>query len=710
MTRRVPPYVCALFLSFVACQGAVDGAAQAPSSSSDQSGGGNGNEGGVGSVGNANVGGGFGGGGTTSPSPTAPLEVPAGRGLFECPAVSAPAYEDGVTKGAALSDAFGRYCSGCHGSAGEGKGLYPPLPQKLDVATFLSTVRKGVQGKAMPAFDEGVVSDATLRADFMALQALASNGRNASSALPAEQSWSQQRVDEAYQRGMQAWRKPDSHGAACVSCHSPDAIDLAVIAYPDAAIMRRGALHLSPDDVLAVRDLVHAQRRRFGIKTPCSTEWRPFQPGGEVLPGNTPAEQDASLGAYLGQQGLLLMKDPVTNAAAAETAWKQFAELDLRKTKIGIALPHWTRDVFNGPGHQTFDDWMTSVDFTPNLNELIAANDRYIADPSDSNYFSAEKAALGSLGNSQAGLYKEWFTNASRNKRRALLLGSHHFRAALSGKPGWYDLPAVPYPRVNVRYSPFALLGGMTQEYACSSDGGSFGGGTCPQLFSNIGESQRPKFGGPTEAQVNQRLESFTHSWWTLANLFDQGVMRSEDNAIDGGMFYWAGRFPQSNVHMPLFYAHAVAVKWLYDTTLASSDLFPVVEKPLSHPRLLDGYAVNDRTFVGLPGHPEKETSPSFESGVILRANLLRTILLLQKQLLDGGSGVAHPEGILKLYETGLPNASWFVGGLNEMWNAAGFEQRHPRLAGKKALFATGLDALMKEVVAKVKAARVIAN
>ena len=41
------------------------------------------------------------------------------------------------------------------------------------------------------------------------------------------------------------------------------------------------------------------QGTRFRIERPCSVEWRPFQPGGEVLPGTTPAEQDEAFAAHL---------------------------------------------------------------------------------------------------------------------------------------------------------------------------------------------------------------------------------------------------------------------------------------------------------------------------------------------------------------------------------------------------------------------------
>lgn len=631
-----------------------------------------------------------------------------GRGLFDCPAVAAPAYEDGSTKGASVSTAYGRYCSGCHGGAGEGRDLYPALPGKLDEAGYFTAVRQGRKDKAMAAFDHALIDDNTVRADFAALKILASNGRKATSGLPAESTWSESQVNDAYSRGMKAWRKADSQGAACASCHSPDAIDLAAIAYPDAAIMRRGALHLSPDDVLAVRDLVHAQRRRFKITSPCSTAWRPFQPGGEVLPGATPAEQDAAFGASLASNGLLLMGEPIADAKAAKAAFMQFAKLDLKKTPIGIAMPHWTRDPFNGKDHESFDDWISAVDHTPNLGAMISADDTYLAMPNDDNYFAMEKASLGSLGNAVGGQYKTWFANASRAKRRSILLGSHYIRMELLGKPGWYQLPAVPYPERSFRYSQFSLLGGMTQEYGCSPEGGGFGGGTCPQLLGNVAASQRAKFGGTTDDKVNETLGSFTHSWWTMANLFDQGMMRSEDNAIDGGMFYWAGRFPQNAVHMPFFYGHVMAVRWLYRSQ-SDKAAYPVFAKTVpSHPLLLDGREVTDRAFVGLPGHPVKEDSVAFESSVIFRSNLLRTLLLQQKELLDAGTGVIEPASIVGLYETGLPNAGWYVGRLVEMWNEPGFEQRHPGLAGKKNLLATGLATLMQEVVAKIKKAPVV--
>ncbi|MEN0067497.1 MAG: hypothetical protein AAGA48_35525 [Myxococcota bacterium] len=50
-----------------------------------------------------------------------------------------------------------------------------------------------------------------------------------------------------------------------------DAVDLATIAYPDDAILRRAALHVEPELAQDIVRYVHAQRPVFNIAEPCST-------------------------------------------------------------------------------------------------------------------------------------------------------------------------------------------------------------------------------------------------------------------------------------------------------------------------------------------------------------------------------------------------------------------------------------------------------
>jgi mono/diheme cytochrome c family protein len=668
---------------------------------------------------------GEGGGGTTNNPPSAtttPTPIPTtppvslGRGVFDCKTVEAPPYTGIIahaptpTPGnVTLSSKFTLYCASCHGTLGEGSGRYPMLPGNLSEDAFVSVVRNGRLGNGMPAFSTTTnLDDATIRADYRSLKLLRNNGQTSGSNNGTTgKIWSDTEVEQVYQRGMTAWWTPDEYGSACASCHSPDAIDLALIAYPDDAIQRRGNLHLSPDDINAVRDLIHAQRQRFNITAPCDREWRPFQPGGEPLPGNTPDERDINFYQYLKDIGLRIAGDPITDVATAKAAWRQFAELDLRRTKIGIHLPHWTRDPFNGESHKTFDDWMGALDTTNDINKLKSVALTYIANPTDQNYFNYETEALGYLGNAYGGLYKDWFNNVSKAKRRAVLLGSHYFRRELLGLPGWYDQPRSPFPEFNMSYSPFAIMGGATQEFSCSPNGGSFGGGTCPQLMSTIMKMEQPKFGGPTEAEMNKRLASFTHTWWTVANLFDQPMLRSEDNAIDGGMFYWSGRFPESAIHLPFFFAHVVAAQWLYQNDYNGHPIFPVVASPFSTnvPVLLNGDYVNDRMLNGLPGIVNSEDEPTYEISIHFRVNLIRTILLIQKDELDRGKPVANAQQIRNFYTDGVPAISWLIGNLARDWGNAGYEDRHPSLKGKRALYTTELEKLMLEVLDKINKA-----
>jgi len=312
--------------------------------------------------------------------------------LFSCPTVAVENIENAVAQKSELSPFFQRVCSNCHGTFGQGQGNYPSLPGALTLDEYRAIVRQGTTDRGMPAFAATQITDDDLASDYASLK---HDTSTASATPPTEEfSWPQERVDQAYRDGLAAFRKPDPKGASCASCHSPDAIDLAVIAYDDATLFRRGLLHLESDDVTLIRDLVHAQRRRFNITTPCSTEWRPFQPGGEPLPGNTPPEQDHSFAEYLKARNILVMTGQIDSLEAAKEAWEQFAKLDLRTLRIGIPLPKWTHDPFHGEKEQSFNDWIPPLNVNGDNEQLIAASDRYLADPSDDHYFALEEAAV----------------------------------------------------------------------------------------------------------------------------------------------------------------------------------------------------------------------------------------------------------------------------------------------------------------------------
>src|SRR5262249_54960816 len=151
----------------------------------------------------------------------------------------------------------------------------------------------------MPAFSQAHLSDADLEQIVNWLAAPLNP--TAVAAAPyclsrPEATWTPEQADEAYARGLKAWRTQGSvDNNACVFCHGPDAMDLAYLGYSDAQMYRRGFTHVDQAIIDDVVDMVHALRAKFNITQPSDpAKTRPFQPGGEVLPGSTMAERDAA--------------------------------------------------------------------------------------------------------------------------------------------------------------------------------------------------------------------------------------------------------------------------------------------------------------------------------------------------------------------------------------------------------------------------------
>jgi cytochrome c553 len=664
--------------------------------------------------------------GSTKPAPAADqvddgMPIP---GLLGCPTSPAPPYEGTRYAGTALagdsglSGTFRALCAACHGATGAGQGAYPPLPGKLDASGFADRVRRGSLGHGMPAFDRAQVSDLVLTEDFRVLARL--RAAPPSPAAPrSTAAWTAAQQEEAYREGMKAWRKADANGTACAGCHAPDAIDLAVFAYSDAEIQRRGYLHLAPDDVARVVDLVHAQRQRFGITRPCRLDWAPFQPGGKVLAGSTPVEVDLALDDELRARDLKIVTGRLSDRQSAIAAFDEFARLDLRQVPLGIELPRWTNDPFRGDAHRSWNDWITPVDFTSDQQALERASDRYLASPTTEAFFEVERVAVGQLGGSHAGLYNDWFRNASKAKRRSILLGSHFFRMALTKQQGWFELPMVPFPALAVTYNPFALIGGATQEFACNAQGGSFGGGTCPRLYQTFAPDQRTKFGGPIEGDINPRLEELTHAWWTLAALFDQPMLGSEDNAIDGSYFYWQFRFPQKAVHLPFLFAHIAAARVRYDEELRQTSEFPRANwHDFKTRAVLSTYNYGPREGGARRGGPlildvqPDVKDASFEAGVRLRVNLIRAFAWKQLDALAAGHPVEIKTAFVDWYlgmevnGTRYGGVKGFVRNLASQLDDAAVASRFPALVQDRDHLTKELESLVDEVVMRVQAAR----
>lgn len=633
--------------------------------------------------------------GTDAPAPD---RSSASRGPFDCPTVDYPG-----TRAAAptLSSAFRDGCASCHGGAGEGQGPYPTLPGKLTADEFVAKVRQG--SRNMPAYTTGFVSDDVLRTDYAALAK-----RAATASLPTEHPalrWSDQEVSDRYTAGLVAWRKGDARGAACASCHSPDAIDLALIGYPDSTILRRAGQHLAIEDARKVVDFVHAQRRRFAITRPCAPSWRPFQPGGEPLPGNTVEQQEMSFAAHLASLKLTVAVGRVDGLADAIKARDELLAIDLRKLRIGIPLPRWTEDMFNGPEHRSIVDWIPENPRIPNDARWYALQDAYLADPSDANLFKLidAYAQLTNDGGMAADFEahqtvgaRNWMGEAMPIKFETVLLGSHHFRLELLKRPGgWFDRPRVPYAdEVDGWMNPYFQVAQHSLSAPCANDK------ECNrtyhlQLPSPLIDEAK------AYDDASEFIASLSHPFFTLGQLLDQGLLLSGGaghNTTEA--IYWnAEHFPHNHVHKPFFSIHRTFVQTQMMTAKGNTGLAPLVRGDPNSPvpALLHGKWCR-LTGLDVPKDP---ADPRGEVAAKLKTNALRTLLLLMREQLQKGAPVSVRSELLASFEkwrtlplqidSYLGNAAW--------------AQRWPAIAKERAYYVDGTTALLDEVTKLVNAA-----
>ncbi len=590
--------------------------------------------------------------GAPPPAVAAPIVVLPGRGILGCPIVAAPSQGTAASM-EPLSANFKTTCATCHGGNGEGSGLYPPIPGKLDQATFIQTVRKGT--KAMPPFSTEFVSDADLARDYNILAKRTQAG--SVQAATGEWSWTEAQVQAAYTAGMAAWRKPDAEGAACANCHSPDAVDLAVIGYSDDAILRRAYKHISPADALAVRDLIHAQRRRFGIKTPCSPDWHPFQPGGEVLPGNTPGEQDAAFAAQLQTMGLIIATGKVVTLDDAHRAQAEMTKINLRTLKIGIPLPRWTEDSFRGDQHRTINDHMAAVPHIPNDKSWYAKVDAYLDNPTETAMFDMifssrtmtndggylkSTPVINACGTTNAGGF---ITSVSDAKYRGVLFLQHYMRMAALGKKGWLDLPQAPFTDAGKPFNPWFFIGGRNVERECPYPQDE---GARPLIASSLPAVAKAELSSTDVAKRDflSLSNDMAHAWMTLGQIFDQTLYMSE-GAPNNKLNYWVqdATFLQKEVHLPFFYMHRLLTQQSYRQDPARIPLMPktgVWYRDGKAQPLLDGFRMMVHN-AGTTGATDL-AKPFAPLANRIRANLYRTILLLQKELLLAGA-VVTPDG-----------------------------------------------------------------
>jgi mono/diheme cytochrome c family protein len=525
---------------------------------------------------------------------------------------------DGAQTAGAAPTSYVSECSNCHGMTASGRNGYPSLRgSNLTLAEFSAVVRAGrvsakltftsSQGKTfaarMPAFSQARLTDA----DIAAIYAYRSTPAATNLPVPAvyclsrpEATWTKDQIDEAYGRGLKAWRTAGTvDGNACSFCHAADAMDLAFIGYTDGDIYRRAFNHVDQPVVDDVIDMVHALRARYNIvQPPDPLKFRPFQPGGEPLPGATAQLRDKAFGQELKDMGLRLMGAPINSAADAHKAYDELAALNLRTLKVGIPMNRYTEDIYSNDGvavtcpdrhlcddHGTFADWITDA---PVLTATTAAalyplHDAYLANPTLDNL----KAVLMKAPRAE----ESWV----RNKYLAASQANFLFRQQASGDPTLSKLmsgAADPAATPGQPYTPFPVVPGafLNSIWMFGANQRDFIHNVGGALPTGPGLGQQAKFSVPkdtlpglTRNDAKEQLERIIVPWFWLGFTLDPATMNVEADYVAEGDEYFTQQTFLDSGSSPIHGAFIVSKRSIeimkYTTLPRSPNVFP-----FSHP------------------------------------------------------------------------------------------------------------------------------
>ncbi len=477
-------------------------------------------------------------------------------------------------------------------------------------------------------------------------------------------SWSPAERSEVWSRGLEAWRRPDAQGAACADCHGFDGLDLAAHAFSDADLERRGQDHIPPSDVAAIVDFVHEHRLRYSIKRPCTLESRTFQPGGQVVAGDTAVKRELAFGKQLEDMGfLVLTHDSIDDVETAVQVYQQLMDADVRSIPIPMPLPRWSDDHTRGEEYRNLNDWITDEGVIPQSSQRerwYGMHDAYLEDPSEENLF----AILELISDTMVPMPRNKHKVINRlldmlNDQRylAAILAQHFFRMALVDGRGWHNSGAVVFDLAyTYRHKspgdhsqlgdikPFgALIGvsGLATTDCRDSDH------TCllPIPQGMIDELS------PLDSLSHERaLGSFSPTWGVLDWLWDASMMSSARHS--GNMKYWRSEMRVRDYHLLL--------TWMRVTSFAlKMNLLPTTRGPIRPspegldptPRIIDGrwwrhFLVPENNKKFNRGN-EAELGPRNEYVLRMARNFHVATLLIMESLLREGGTVNDPQTLL---------------------------------------------------------------
>jgi hypothetical protein len=232
------------------------------------------------------------------------------------------------------------------------------------------------------------------------------------------------------QTAMNLWRKQQVKGS-CSGCHGADFYDLARIGSSDFTIHRRATGDgATENEAKALVQAVRNAREKYQLTAENPLEFRPFQPGGAPLPGNTTIERDIALGRQLQTITPTLMGTQVDSLEKAKAACNEMLAINLRSMPTGIVYPRWSSDAFDGSDMATMNDWVSDIAREPkpeNRLEWQALQSAYLENPTDQNFWRMY-AAVDSMTQPfavTAGVDAIHFTD---EKFKAALIGQHMLR------------------------------------------------------------------------------------------------------------------------------------------------------------------------------------------------------------------------------------------------------------------------------------------
>ncbi len=273
---------------------------------------------------------------------------------------------------------------------------------------------------------------------------------------------------EAQQKALKLWRDDDrtQHPkGSCSGCHGADFYDLARIGSTQTDILRRAKIDgASPEEAAALAQAIQQIRTRDGLPLENPRTFRPFQPGGAVLPGATPIERDINFAKSLEPLLPTLFSSRIDSLEAAKKARAELMDLisgtnaggansralNLRSLPTGMQYPLWSADLAQGESEGTLNDWLADIalDATPEFKaQWHALQDAYLSDPSDQNFWKMyaavptmtatkpfERCTIGGINpNLACGAVDDF----ALHKLRSAMIGQHLMRTQHAARAGF---------------------------------------------------------------------------------------------------------------------------------------------------------------------------------------------------------------------------------------------------------------------------------